>query len=329
MMSTALSLTTIRDIYAKMLLTRIVGDYARNLYEWGYIQSVATCYGHEAAQVGSAICIEVGKDFTLPYYRDLGVVLTIGMTPYEVFRTYLQTHQQHSSAEGNEEACQGETLYTQHWGYHKHNTITGPTPVATQLLHAAGIAFASKLRKALAVTVAYCGDEAATEPDFLESLRFAAQHKLPAIFVCEQNCHPYSSNPSSISSCTQSLSLPGDLIHQRINGADVIAVYTAMQSAMQHARAGHGPTLLEVYVARSLPDLQILRTADSNVVVQSTSTPSVTLQHTDDPLVQCQRYLKEQDAWDDTWATQLSARITTEVEQALQDALRDTLQLVP
>ena len=72
-----------------------------------------------------------------------------------------------------------------HWGYHKHNTVTGPAPVATQLLHAAGIAFACKLRKASVVTVAYCGDEAKTEPDFLEGLRFAAQHQLPVIFICE------------------------------------------------------------------------------------------------------------------------------------------------
>ena len=322
-MSTALSLTTIRDIYAKMLLTRIVGDYACNLYEWGYIQSVATCHGHEAAQVGSAVCIEVGKDFTLPYYRDLGVVLTIGMTPYEVFRTYLQTHQQ--PAEGNEDAGKDGILSTQHWGYHKHNTITGPTPVATQLLHAAGIAFASKLRKALAVTVAYCGDEAATEPDFLESLRFSAQHKLPAIFVCERNCYPHSSNPSSVPSCTQSLSLPADIIHQHIDGTDVIAVYTAMYTAMQHARAGHGPTLLEVSVIRSLPDLQTIRAEDS--IIENISSQPAAPQRAD-PLVQCQRYLKEQGAWDDAWAIQLSIRIKAEVEQALQDALRDTLQPV-
>ncbi len=328
MMSIAPSLTAIRDIYAKMILTRIVGDYARNLYEWGYIQFVAICHGHEAAQVGSAACIEVGNDFTLPYYRDLGVVLTIGMTPYEVFRTYLQTHQQHSSAEKNEATCEGQ-LSTQHWGYQKHNTIAGPTPAATQLLHAAGIAFASKLRKALAVTVAYCGDEATREPDFLESLRFAAQHKLPAIFICEQDCHHYMLHPSSAPSCTQSLSLPADLIHQRIDGTDVIAVYTAMQTAIQHARAGDGPTLLEMYVTRPLPDLHRQQIAgNSDIIIESANSLRATFQY-DDPLVQCQRYLEAQGAWDDTWAKQLVTHTQTEVEQALQDALRDTLQPTP
>ncbi len=79
----------LRDLYARMLLTRIVDDYTCRLHQQGRVEFVATCRGHEATQVGSAVCIEVGKDFTLPYYRDLGVVLTIGMTPCEVFRTYL------------------------------------------------------------------------------------------------------------------------------------------------------------------------------------------------------------------------------------------------
>src|ERR1700730_12625972 len=81
-----------RDLYTRMFLTRVVDDYAWRLYEQGLIGVVTRSYGHEAAQVGSAICIERGVDFTLPYYRDLGVVLTIGMTPYEVFRTYLLAH---------------------------------------------------------------------------------------------------------------------------------------------------------------------------------------------------------------------------------------------
>src|SRR5712692_748088 len=118
-----------------MLLTRMVDEYAWKLYQQGSIGFVATCCGHEAAQVGSAMCIEVGNDFTLPYYRDLGVVLTIGMTPYEVFRTYLLAYRQRTSTG----AGFVQNRPALHCGYHKRNTITGPAPVATQILHAAGI----------------------------------------------------------------------------------------------------------------------------------------------------------------------------------------------
>ena len=136
----------IRDLYTRMLYTRIVDDYTRNLRAQGFLDFVASCRGHEATQIGSAVCIEVGKDFTLPYYRDLGVVLTIGMTPHEVFRTYLQNRSSRPSAKTDRCAREGTPFH--HWGYHKHNTVTGPAPVATQLLHAAGIAFACKMRKA-------------------------------------------------------------------------------------------------------------------------------------------------------------------------------------
>src|SRR5689334_11782633 len=147
MMSATQSTTFIRDLYARMLLTRLVDDYAWRMHEQERIDFVASCRGHEAAQVGSAVCIEVGKDFTVPYYRDLGVVLTIGMTPYEVFRTYLQTHSAEKASEdrSQEQAVIKPTAML-HWGYHKHNTVTGPASTATQILHAAGIAFACKLR---------------------------------------------------------------------------------------------------------------------------------------------------------------------------------------
>src|SRR5947209_8933792 len=122
-----------------MLLTRIVDDAIQRLDQQEYLNFALSCRGHEAAQVGSAVCIEVGKDFTLPYYRDLGVVLTIGMTPYEVFHTYLLERQGDSTLDRPGGSVERQSIL--HWGYQKHNMVTGPAPVATQILHAAGIAF--------------------------------------------------------------------------------------------------------------------------------------------------------------------------------------------
>ena len=313
MMSATLSTTFIRDLYARMLLTRTVDDHAWKMHQQERIDFVASCRGHEAAQVGSAVCIEVGKDFTVPYYRDLGVVLTIGMTPYEVFRTYLQTHQTHPSSK----RCAGEQPASKptamlHWGYHKHNTVTGPTPMATQILHAAGIAFACKLRKASVVTVAYCSDGVTAEADFLEGIQFAAQHQLPVVFVCEQNCPGSHTNTPS---CLDAIDLPDGLTHRRIDGGDVIAVYHAMQVAMQHAREGHGPLLLEMCITRFTPSS--LSTDAENITAIEPSE-----QH--DPLLRFRQYLQEQGLWDDEWAAQLYQRFTIEVERAMQEALRDT-----
>lgn len=289
MTSSPASTVFIRNLYARMLLTRLVDERSWQLYKQGNIQSFASCRGHEAVQVGSAVCIEVGKDFTLPYYRDLGVVLTIGMTPYEVFRTYLQAQR----------VRQGQHS-VQHWGYQKHNTVTGPGPVATQILHAAGIAFACKLRKAPVVTVAYCGDGATAEPDFAEGIRFAAQHQLPVVFICEHNCpHPSSITPS-ISSSLREIALPDGLLYQSIDGANILAVYTAMLRATQHAREGHGPVLLKMDVTRPFHE-----------------------QLKNDPLLVCQCILQEQGAWDAEWAAQIHTRLSAEIERALLDALRE------
>jgi len=298
MMDASPSALFMKDLYARMLLTRIVDEYAWRMHDLGYIDFNASCPGHEAAQVGSAVCIEVGKDFTLPYYRDLGVMLTIGMTPYEVFRNYLQIY-------GCEKSTEQEAIL--HWGYHKHNTVTGPTPTATQILHAAGIAFACKLRKAPVVTIAYCSDGVIAEADFREGIRFAALHQLPVVFVCEHDC----TGTPSASSCMQKIDIPAGLTQRRSDGTDIIEVYTTMQAAMRHAREGHGPILLELYVTRSTPTAHTSLEDDAE---------------DNDPLIRCQRYLQEQGMWDEAWAAQLYTRYTQEVERAMQDAIRETLQ---
>jgi 2-oxoisovalerate dehydrogenase E1 component alpha subunit len=291
----AASASHLKDLYARMLLTRMVDDCACELWRQGRIGFAATCRGHEAAQIGSAVCIEVGKDFTLPYYRDLGVVLTIGMTPYEVFRTYLLGHGRQTGG--------AERQPVLHWGYHKRNTITVAAPVATQILHAAGIAFACKLRKEPAVTVAYCGDGATAEPDFLEGISFAVQHQLPVVFICEQDCS------DGHTSTLEKLALPSGLERHSVNGADVMAVSIAMQEAMRHARDGHGPVLLEMRVRRSLAG-QTEELLDEEKVKR-------------DPLLHCERLLRERCAWDEEWAAQLYEHTRAEVEQAMEDAVRD------
>jgi 2-oxoisovalerate dehydrogenase E1 component alpha subunit len=302
MLSTSLSPALLRNLYTRMLLTRLVDEGILRLHSNGYGDFVTSCRGHEAVQVGTAMCIEVGKDFTLPYYRDLGVVLTIGMTPFEVFHTYLMQAQREPERPPLQSAVSQARHTLPHWGYHKHNTVMGPAPVATQILHAAGIAFASKLRKAPVVTVAYCGDGATSEPDFSEGIRFAAQHQLPAIFICEQDCSSMTANNALAPSCLHNMTLPPGLTHRRIDGRDIATVYTTMQEAMHRVRNGQGPMLLEMYVTRPKPE-----------------------QPEYDPLIVCQQLLQEQGAWDETWATALYARLSEEVTSAMHNALENIL----
>ncbi len=323
MTSNAPSLSLLRDLYARMLLVRVVDEYACGLYEHGYEDAIASCRGYEAAQVGTAVCIEVGKDFTLPSYRSLGVVLTIGMTPYEVFRTHLQHLRQQKADVHDGLPLVASLPPIQHWGYQKHNTVTGPAPMATQLLHAAGIAFACKLRKASVVTVAYCDDGVIAEADFLESIHFSALHQLPIIFICE-HASSYALAPTALPpSCLCDIALPDGLAHHHMDGTDVVAVHAAMHTAIQHVRSGHGPLLLELSLARCVPPL-------SQQPPEGYDTQARSLHHRQelergDPLARCQQQLRTRGAWDDEWARQLSIDTLAEVERAMHDAIRDTL----
>src|SRR5712691_1404405 len=349
MTNRTISTSQLQDLYARMLLARIVDDGAWRLHAQGYIDFVASCRGYEAAQVGSALCIQVGTDFTLPSYRDLGVVLTIGMTPYEVFRTYLRIPTEHAtSAEALEpyvvgqsqhqylpvqasydpdskQRLQGEGRHPAmlHWGYHKHNTVAGPSRTATQILHTAGIAFASKLRKQSVVTVAYCNTDATMEPDFLEGLRFAAQHRLPVVFICEQDSGSQhqeepldlaegSPPPTSIS-YLKGRTLPEGITHQCIDGSDIIDVYHATQTAMQQAREGNGPVLLEMQVSPLAPDL------GENVYTEH-HLPLEPHASVCDPLLRCQYLLQKQNAWDEAWARELVIHYRAEIARASRDA---------
>ena len=139
---------------------------------------VVPAAGHEGCQVGTAWAMRQGIDVWLPYYRDLGVVLAAGMTPYEVFLGVFAKADDPSS---------GGRQMPAHWGSRRLSIISGSSPIATQVPHAAGIAWAARYRGEDAVVGCWFGDGATSEGDWHEGLNFAGIHRLPVIFVCENN----------------------------------------------------------------------------------------------------------------------------------------------
>src|SRR5436190_17844550 len=144
-------------MYRTMLLARTLDQKIWGLNRMGKAAFVVSAQGHEGAQVGSAWAIRRRSDTNdpdpvLPYYRDLGVVLTLGMTPYEILLAVFAR-----AADPNS----GGRQMPNHWGSSEHNIITGSSPIATHIPHAAGIAMAAKLGRTDAVSVCYFGDGAA------------------------------------------------------------------------------------------------------------------------------------------------------------------------
>ena len=233
-------------MYEKMLAARLISQTMLTLQRQGRIVFAVSCEGHEAAQVASASCLTPGKDWVVPYYRDVGVALALGMTAKDVMLGAFSRRDDPSSG-GRQMAC--------HFSSTKLHILSGSSPVSTQISHAVGVALAAKIRRQPSVAVAYFGDGAASKGEFHEGLNFAGVHRLPVIFFCENNDLAISTQASKqraierLSDRAAAYGFPG----VTVDGMDVVETYVAMKEAVERARAGHGPTLVEAKVYRYSP----------------------------------------------------------------------------
>ncbi len=294
-------------IYEVMRLARAVDERMWLINRQGRAPFVISCQGHEAAQVGTAMALKPGYDWVAPYYRDAGVVLALGMTARDQMLSFFAKREDPSSA--------GRQM-PGHFGSQRLHILTGGSPVATQLLHAAGIALASRIRKEDAVTIAYFGEGASSEGDCHEAMNFAGIHKLGVIFVCENNGYAISV-PQSKQMAIQNVAdrapgygFPGVVV----DGNDVLAVYQATRDAVTRARAGEGPTLIEAktyrFTAHSSDD-------DDRRYRQA---EEVAVWRQKDPILRYQRYLREAGALTDSVEAAITERVTAQVDDATEYA---------
>src|SRR3954451_18870163 len=234
-----------KDLYLKMFrymaLQRAIEDRMVSMYRQGeMLGSVYTGHWHEAIAVGSAAALRQ-DDFLCPIHRDLGAHLWRGMEPWQVMASFL----------GKATSPTGGRDGTLHYGrldlgiYNLPSHIPDNYPVAT------GGAFAFKYRGEDRVALAYCGDGSTSRGDFHEAVNIAAVLDLPCIFVVENNQFAYST-PLRLQSRTDfatkaiAYGIPG----VKVDGTDVVAVYEVTKRAVERARAGEGPTLIECVTMR-------------------------------------------------------------------------------
>ena len=125
-------------MYRTILTARVLDQKIWSLNRMGKAAFVVSGQGHEGAQVGAAWALRAGHDIVLPYYRDTGVMLTVGMTVEQILLAVLARADDPNS---------GARQMPNHWGWAAGNVITGSSPIATHLPHAAGLAYAAKLRR--------------------------------------------------------------------------------------------------------------------------------------------------------------------------------------
>ncbi|MCU4754991.1 3-methyl-2-oxobutanoate dehydrogenase subunit alpha [Bacillus cereus] len=226
------------EMFRTMLLARKIDERMWLLNRAGKIPFVISCQGQEAAQVGAAFALDREKDYALPYYRDMGVVLAFGMTAKELMLS--------AFAKAGDPNSGGRQM-PGHFGQKKNRIVTGSSPVTTQVPHAVGIALAGKMEKKDLVTFVTFGEGSSNQGDFHEGANFAGVHKLPVIFMCENNKYAISIPVEKQLACKNvadraiGYGMPG----YTIDGNDPLAVYKAVKEAANRGRRGEGPTLIE------------------------------------------------------------------------------------
>jgi 2-oxoisovalerate dehydrogenase E1 component alpha subunit len=297
----------LRDMYRRMLLSRALDVRAWTLSRQGRADFVITSRGHEAAEVASAFALSRGRDWVCPYYRSLALVVGVGMTARDVMLSIFARAPDPSS---------GGRQLAMHFSHPRWRIISGSSVVSTQIPHAVGLALSAKLSGEDVVAVAYFGEGGSSKGDFHEGLNFAAVHRLPAIFFCENNGYAISVPQrkqmaiQDVASRAAAYGMPGVVV----DGNDPIAVYEAVRAARARAVAGEGPTLIEAKVARftahsSDDDDRLYRPREE--VEQAMAR---------DPIPAFGRRLIELGVLDEDGNRELQAQVTVEVDEAVEVA---------
>ena len=295
------------DMLYKMMLARNIGQRERMLNRMGKAPFAVSGEGHEATQVGTAYALVPGKDWVIPYYRDIGVVLVMGQTARDLLLEALARGENISSG-GRNMPC--------HFSDPRLRIVSGSAPVATQIPHAVGVAFAAKLRGLDEVSMTWFGDGATSKGDCHEGMNFAGVHKLPVVFVCEHNQYaisvPWSKQAAveNVAVRAEGYGFPG----VTVDGNDVLAVYRAAKEAVDRARRGDGPTFIEAKTYRLVPH------SSDDDDRRYRSREEVEEWAKKDPIIRFQAYLEEDGLLDAGTRDELAKKAAEEVDAATEYA---------
>jgi len=300
-----LSADLARDLYRTQVLARRFDRKAVSLHRQGRIGTYAPMEGQEAAQVGAAAAL-ADRDYCFPTYRDHAMYLQRGYDLAEVVR--------HLLGEGNYVDRSDDDV----------RTFPPTIPIATQLPHAVGVGMASAYRGDDAVALASFGDGATSEGDFHEALNIAGVFEAPVVFFCQNNGYAISV-PTERQTATATIAEKADaygIEGVRVDGNDVVAVHEVVSEAIERARSGDGPTLVEAVTYRRGPHTT---TDDPTKYRDEDDVPA----HAErDPIDRTREYLEATHGWSDADETALLEAADAEVENAV-DAAEDAAGLSP
>ncbi|HEX2153246.1 MAG TPA: dehydrogenase E1 component subunit alpha/beta [Acidimicrobiia bacterium] len=225
------------EMYRLMVMARRMDDRMWALNRQGRAPFVVGSSGHEAVQVASVMALDHDLDWVLPYYRDMGVALAWGMPPLDIFLGVFAR---------KSDPMSGGRQLPNHWSDPDRRVLTQSSCIGTQYPHAAGVAHGLRIQGLPGVVAVYGGEGSTSEGDWHEAMNWAGIHRLPLIFIIENNRYAISVPASeevagSLSKRAEGYGFTG----VTINGNDPLVVYQTVREAAERARAGDGPTLIE------------------------------------------------------------------------------------
>jgi pyruvate dehydrogenase E1 component alpha subunit len=282
------------SLYRGMVLTRAFDLKAVSLQRTGRLGTYAASLGQEAVSVGIASAMRA-EDVLLPSYRENGALLWRGMKMEDILLFW-----------GGDERGNRSSGQPHDFPY--------CVPVGSQAPHAAGVAYAFKLRKEPRVAVCLFGDGATSKGDVWEAMNFAGVHRLPVVFVANNNQWAISV-PLRLQTASETLAqkaIAAGFSGEQVDGNDVVAVRAAAQAAIDHARAGNGPVFVEAVTYR----LSDHTTADD--AARYRPPEEVQARWKEEPIARLRSYLVSRKAWGKTEEEQLAAECQQQVEAAVE-----------
>lgn len=300
----------LKQAYRHLVLVRLLDNRMLSLQRQGRIGFYVPSTGEEACQVGSAMALEK-RDWVFPAYREPGCAIWRGF-PIETLI---------AQAYGNAMDPQQGRQMPNHFGSRAINYVTTSSPVGTQIPHAVGAAWAAKIRKDDIVSLVYFGDGATSEGDFHAGMNFAGVFKTPTIFFCKNNqwaiSVPLSRQTASktIAQKAQAYGFDG----ARVDGNDLLAVYAVTKAAVDKARKGGGPTLIEAVTYRMGPH------SSSDDPTRYRSKEEVDQWAQRDPVDRMRKYLELKGLWSKEYEDKLRA----ELDDLLQNTIKEVERQPP
>jgi 2-oxoisovalerate dehydrogenase E1 component alpha subunit len=297
------SVEDLRTAYRWMRVARRIDDTMWTLRRQGKGHFVVSAAGHEAIGAAAGLAADLEQDFLAPHYRDLTACLAWGLHPREVMAHYFGRAA---------DPCTGGRQPYAHWGSTARRIISQEGPQPNVVSHGVGVAYANKRLGSRAVVWIGFGDGGAQKGEVHEAMNFAAIHRLAVVFCVENNLYTQSvplrleSSVPELAVRAASYGMPG----VSVDGMDLLAVYPAAREAIDRAREGHGPSLIEARAYRYMPN------TSNDDDTRYRSREEVAEWRTRDPIGRLRAVLLERHAVSEEAASALEQEIQDEVAEA-------------